>query len=98
MTTFAEIFNPFRPKENHMSTELGCTYRDKITGFQGVCTGFVHYLTGCNQALLTPTASNDGSLREAHWFDVQRLELRNANRIALDNGPTPGFDKPAPKR
>ncbi len=77
---------------------LGATYTDRITGFEGVCTGYVTYLTGCNQALLVPRAK-DGALVEAQWFDEQRLE-ENPSRevIKLENGNTPGFDKVAPKR
>ena len=35
---------------------LGATYRDVITGFSGVATGYVKYLTGCNQVLIQPEA------------------------------------------
>ena len=78
---------------------LGCTYRDVVTGFQGVATGFVRYLSGCNQTLLVPLVSPDGAHRESHWFDVQRMRLvSGVAQIMLDNDATPGFDKPAPKR
>lgn len=78
---------------------LGLTLRDRVTGFVGVATGFVTYLSGCNQFLLTPPVTADGAYRDAQWFDQQRLMLLPAEpRIALDNGPTPGFDKQAPKR
>lgn len=78
--------------------QLGMTYKDKITGFEGVATGFVQYLTGCNQALLAPPLSADGSLRDSNWFDVQRLDLLAREQVVLDNGPTPGCDRAAPKR
>lgn len=78
---------------------LGVTYRDKVTGFKGVCTGQVRYLSGCNQALITPHCRDDGSYVEAQWFDEQRLdEVEGVDRIFLDNGNTPGFDTQAPKR
>jgi hypothetical protein len=82
-----------------MSTiALGATYRDCITGFEGVATGYVVYITGCNQALLVPRAK-DGALVEAQWFDEQRLaNVPEAKIIKIDNGATPGFDRPAPKR
>ncbi|MCL8385535.1 hypothetical protein [Xanthobacter aminoxidans] len=79
--------------------ELGATYTDRITGFSGVATGFCTYISGCNQALLSPRVSGDGALRDAHWFDVQRLDpTGSAAPITLDNGETPGCDKPAPVR
>lgn len=79
--------------------ELGVTVKDRITGFKGVVTGFVSYLTGCNQALVQPKAGKDGSFKEALWLDEQRLVVdTKAARITLENGKTPGFDKPAPIR
>lgn len=80
---------------------LGMTFKDRITGFRGVATGFVRYLTGCNQALLAPTVDATGAMRESAWFDVQRLEVDpDVPRIKLDTYtyPGPGSDKPAPKR
>ena len=77
---------------------LGDTYTDRITGFRGVCTGYVTYITGCNQGLLVPPAK-DGALVEAQWFDEQRLDYDGtADTILIDNGRTPGPDKAAPKR
>lgn len=58
--------------------QLGCTVKDKITGFEGVVTGIVDYLSGCNQALVVPKVDKDGKLRDAHWFDVQRLTVADA--------------------
>ena len=82
-----------------MKTELGTRARDRITGFEGRVTGRCEYITGCNQVLLAPPVGANGEAREAHWFDEQRLEiLDNGERITLDNGDTPGCDKPAPVR
>jgi len=78
--------------------QLGRTYRDKITGFEGVATGHCRYISGCNQTLLTARVSEKGEAREPHWFDDQRLVPVGDDVIALDNGDTPGCDIPAPKR
>ncbi|NLB78932.1 MAG: hypothetical protein GX796_08850 [Clostridiaceae bacterium] len=81
-----------------MSTiKLGATYKDVITGFQGVATGHVRYLTGCNQALIQPEAK-DGDFKEAYWIDEQRLERVGGATITLDNEASPGFDKAPPMR
>lgn len=78
---------------------LGKTVEDRITGFKGVVTGQVTYLTGCNQCLVTPRIKEDGTRREAEWFDEQRLDVvSGVPVIALDNSKSPGFDKQAPKR
>ena len=82
-----------------MNDRLGYTFRDKITGFTGVATGHVDYLTGCNQTLLAPRSSDPSKRPEAEWFDDQRLEMdKNFPLIVLDNGNTPGCDREAPKR
>lgn len=80
-----------------MKIELGRTYKDKITGFSGVATGYVEYITGCNQALIAPRS--DGGKIESAWFDVQRLKLdEDIPKVELDNGSTPGCDTAAPIR
>lgn len=78
---------------------LGKTVSDRITGFRGVVTGYVEYLSGCNQVLVVPPISADGTLRDASWFDVQRVDvLDHVPPVVLDNGTTPGCDRAAPKR
>jgi hypothetical protein len=78
--------------------ELGKKYKDKITQFEGICTGYVKYISGCNQALLVPKVLKDGSLPEPVWFDEQRLKKISDVKIKLDNSKSPGFDKQAPIR
>jgi hypothetical protein len=77
---------------------LGQKYKDKITGFEGIATGYVKYISGCNQALLAPSVSKDNVPKDAAWFDEQRLESVGKKIITLDNTKTPGFDSPAPRR
>jgi hypothetical protein len=79
-------------------TILGTTQRDKITGFQGVVTGYCEYISGCHQVLLVPKVDEKGDHKEPHWFDLQRLERVGGDVVTLNNGRTPGFDKAAPKR
>jgi hypothetical protein len=78
--------------------QLGARYRDRITGFAGVATGLVQYISGCNQVLLVPAAKDGNELKSGEWFDVQRVEVVEGELIILDNGSTPGCDQPAPKR
>ena len=76
---------------------LGKRVTDNISGFTGVVTGYVHYLSGCNQALVVPKNDADGNFREARWFDDQRLTIHDDARITLDNPGGAGFDKAPPK-
>ncbi len=81
------------------SALLGLRARDRVTGFTGVITGVVVYLTGCNQALVVPPVDDNMKMRDAQWFDVQRLAvLTDRERVVIDNGLTPGCDIPAPIR
>lgn len=77
--------------------ELGVKVKDKITGFSGRVTGFVVYISGCNQALVVPE-SRDNKPAESAWFDEQRLEILSGDKIVLDNTKTPGCDAAAPIR
>lgn len=78
---------------------LGYKVRDKITGFEGVATGYVTYISGCNQVWIAPFGlDKDGKARESHWFDEQRLEIVEGDRTVLENAKAPGFDKAPPAR
>ncbi|WP_336974188.1 hypothetical protein [Sphingobium aromaticiconvertens] len=80
-----------------MNDLLGRRGRDIITGFEGTITGHCNYLTGCSQVLMAPPAK-DGAYVDSQWFDVQRVALTEDEAVVLDNGPTPGCDRAAPKR
>ncbi len=77
--------------------KLGLTYTDQITGFKGVATGHVEYITGCNQTLLAPKVGKDGVKKDAEWFDDDRLKQSNSKRIILPLT-SPGSDMAAPTR
>lgn len=81
-----------------MQMQLGWKAKDVITGFEGVITGRVEYLTGCNQCLLTPKAMKGVPMPDPRWFDEQRLKRVGSTEVKIDNGPNPGFDKAAPIR
>jgi hypothetical protein len=49
--------------------KLGETYRDPITGLEGVATARAEYLYGCVRVVLEGT----GDLKDGVWFDEQRL-------------------------
>ena len=82
--------------------ELGKTAKDVITGFSGVITGHVRYLTGCDQYLLQPKMAEKGKRPAAEWFDETRLvKVNNKKKVTLprprDIAP-PGPDRPAPSK
>lgn len=80
--------------------EFGFTYRDRISGFEGVATGHVRYMTGCHQVLLQPDCSKSSTYFEPFWFDEQRVErVNDGTAIVLpERDAAVGSDKAAPKR
>jgi len=77
----------------------GRKVKDRITGFSGVVTGVVFYISGCHQALVAPGVDKDGKVQDSHWFDVQRLEVDEFGAaIVLDNSASPGCDRAPPVR
>lgn len=81
------------------AVSLGMKVTDVVTGFKGIVTGQCKYISGCNQSLVQPQVKPDGGFEEGRWFDDQRLYVDYAfSPVVLDNGATPGADKPAPVR
>jgi hypothetical protein len=81
-----------------MQVELGQEVKDSITGFFGLATGRVEYITGCNQVLVQPQCKPDGEYIENRWFDEDRLSVINGTVFALPRATANGPDKPAPRR
>ncbi len=79
---------------------LGATVEDRITGFSGVVTGRVEYVTGCAQMLVQPHAKPDGDFIESRWFDETRVVvLMSAPSSGLAQTPSrklAGADRQAP--
>jgi hypothetical protein len=76
--------------------EFEKVYRDRISGFEGKCTGFVSYISGCDQVLLHAGIDKDGKMR-TEWFDDDRLIDVAAEKRAQRTS-AKGADTPAPVR
>jgi len=55
--------------------ELGKTAADKITGFSGIITARVEFLTGCNRYCIQPKELHDGKPLESIYFDEAQIEI-----------------------
>lgn len=64
----------------------GDLVRDRVTGFEGVVTGFTTFITGCDQYLVNPPVK-DGSYQDGKWLDDVRLELVAAAKVTLGAAP-----------
>ena len=58
-----------------MQTQFGQTVVDAITGYRGIVTGHVEYLTGCNQSLVVPPVNEKGEKSAGEWLDDDRLRV-----------------------
>lgn len=70
-----KLYTPVIPVLNVKEIKLGMEGRDKITGFEGIITSKVVYLTGCAQFGVTPKCDKDGKVVIAEYFDESRLEV-----------------------
>lgn len=75
---------------------LGIEMKDRVTGFTGIVTGRIDYITGCNQYTLQPRVKDNGDHVEAKWFDEHRLEQVGTEQVVLDDDHTKGAGEPGP--
>jgi hypothetical protein len=68
--------------------KLGVEARDVVTGFSGIVTYKVEYLTGCDQWGLQPLIGKDGDLKEIKQFDENRIEVTGAGITLPKEEPT----------
>lgn len=54
--------------------EFGKRYRDIVSGFEGICTGCVEWIYGCNQFILAPRAENASKKESSSLFFEKQLE------------------------
>ena len=70
---------------------LGKTAKDKVTGFSGVVSSVSFDLYGCVQVVLSPPIDKEGKLVEGRWFDINRIDIVNEQRVM----PLPTFPRTA---
>ena len=75
--------------------KLGDKAKDKISGFDGLCTGTAEWLYACTKVMLTPQKLNKKTEgpADSHWFDEPQTELIKPKVIKEDKKTTGGFGK-----
>lgn len=58
-----------------MNIKLGQKVRDKVTGFEGIATARVEYLSGCVQFCVKPKMTEPGKMPEGQYIDDIYLEV-----------------------
>lgn len=71
--------------------KLGSRLRDKVSGFVGIASSRIEYLSGCVQYCLVPGVDKDGKYVDGHYIDVQRLEVVDEG-VSIDPTETGGPD------
>ena len=74
---------------------LGKKATDKITGFTGTITGYVTYITGCNQYLIVPGCKKGEEDKKpaGEWVDDSRVQIDDkAKRFAIERVESVGPD------
>ena len=80
---------------------MGTIVKDKITGITGMVSACCQYITGCDQLLITPKATDDKPdfQPESTWLDDVRAERVGTTKLVLEEvikKTSPGFGPPAP--
>lgn len=65
-----------------MTVKLGDKARDKISGFTGTVTSKHEYLNGCIRVSISPNELKDGKPIESCAFDIEQVELVQADQHA----------------
>jgi hypothetical protein len=75
--------------------KLGDVVRDKISGFQGVATCRVEFITGCVRWRISPQEVDEGELIESQYFDAEQLEEVDVPKVITSLADlTKGYSKP----
>lgn len=64
-----------RKEKLEPTLELGQKAKDKVTGFEGILSGYAFYLYGCGQYLITAKVTDPGAEPKSYWFDEGRIEI-----------------------
>jgi hypothetical protein len=76
-----------------MEIIMGKTYRDIVSGFEGICTGVVEWMYGCQQYTLQPRSDVASRKEKSSLFFARQLELVDDG--ISDKVEAPTYDAPA---
>lgn len=79
---------------NQLHSSLGKTFTDRVTGFTGVCTARIEYITGCVHLGIQPAVDKEGKLPSMEYFDESRLKSESYEAVKLSEGPNGGPSAP----
>jgi hypothetical protein len=68
-----------------MTIKLGDKVKDSVTGYEGIVTGIVSYLTGCDQVLITQKCKKGDNEIKSTWLDMNRVDGTDLMNQAKSN-------------
>ncbi|WP_197027939.1 hypothetical protein [Butyrivibrio sp. WCE2006] len=74
LETVIEV-DPNRDEQGKQEEFFGKLCRDKVTGFEGICTGRMTSLFDSDSYCLEPKAKKKSIHRNCEWFDEGRIEI-----------------------
>jgi len=84
-------------KEMTQKEILGCKFRDRITGFEGIATARIVYLNGCVQYCVTPRIKENEKMQSGEYIDVGQLEFVDEGIRKPEEAPNGGDMPNKPK-
>lgn len=77
--------------------KLGDEVQDLITGFQGIATARIIYITGCVRYEVTPEGLEKGNMIEPQWVDERTLKVIRKAKVKIKEKPLSGPGNTPPK-
>ncbi len=58
-----------------MNELMGKKCKDRVTGFEGICVGYVEWMYGCKKYILQPVSEKTGERKDTASFFEKELEV-----------------------
>jgi len=75
-------------KTPEFETGLGDKVKCKITGFEGICIGRVHFLFGNNRIIIQPEELKDGKIIDDECLEENRFEILESKKPKVSKDST----------
>ena len=61
-------------KEMAMVAKIGDRVRDRVSGIEGIVSGYAKWISGCDSVSVR-TPPKDGKMGESYWFDINIVDV-----------------------
>lgn len=78
--------------------KLGDMVKDRVTNMEGIAVSRTEYLNGCIRFGVQQAMTTDGKVPDAHFADVEQLEVIAVSKVQVKRRPGGGDRKDPPPR